>query len=39
MKASLERQMDVLMKRLYPICRSITGMGIRETFSYSGDKE
>jgi aminopeptidase-like protein len=32
MKASLERQMHVLIKRLYPVCRSITGMGVRETF-------
>jgi aminopeptidase-like protein len=30
------REMHALMERLYPICRSITGQGIRDTFAALG---
>ncbi|MGH9959834.1 MAG: DUF4910 domain-containing protein, partial [Pyrinomonadaceae bacterium] len=30
--AAVGEQMHVLISRLYPICRSITGEGVRQTF-------
>ncbi|MEY2539359.1 MAG: hypothetical protein QOG67_3099 [Verrucomicrobiota bacterium] len=34
----LAQEMHALITRLYPICRSITGNGIRETLSLLGDR-
>ncbi len=35
--SNLPHDMDVLLARLFPICRSITGNGVRQTFALLGE--
>ncbi len=37
MNLNLGREMYSLMGRLFPICRSITGNGVRETLALMGE--